>query len=50
MHVGIRLYIKGRYYGDNEKRHVTINSIALGEYHLSHQHEGLYFKIADLLP
>ncbi len=50
MHVGIRLYIKGRYYAGNEKSRVTVNGLALGEHHLSHQHAGLYVKIADLLP
>jgi hypothetical protein len=50
IHEGIRLFIKGRYYGDNRRSNVVVNAVSLGEHHLSHDHGGLLVKVAELLP
>ena len=50
VHRGVRLFIKGRYYGENEFTRVLINGQDLGEHHLGQHHPGLELALSRLLP
>ncbi len=49
-HRQLRLYLKGRYYGSNERTQVRINGHDLGAHALTHQHSGLLFDLESLAP
>ncbi|MCY4426978.1 MAG: hypothetical protein OXC05_08105 [Halieaceae bacterium] len=50
VHCGVRIFIKGRYYGENELTRVLINGQDLGEHHLGQHHPGLELALSRLLP